>query len=94
MKQQQLTVLVTLAQAVVGLSAYDYNNPGAQVRFWVNDEDNAGGDGTIAQMPFLTGAGFATLPITDCFGDDVSEESRYDIAILGAPHDTVSSFYI
>ncbi len=85
----QLVALVALAQAVVGLSAYDYNNPGAQVRFWVNNDDEDISDGVVTQMPFLTGAGFATLPITDCFSDDTSETSRYDIAILGAPHDTV-----
>lgn len=89
MKQQQLVALAALAQAVVGLSAYDYNNPGAQVRFWVNNGDEDVGDGVVTQMPFLTGAGFATLPIVDCFSDDDSEASRYDIAILGAPHDTV-----
>lgn len=88
-QQQQLVALAALAQAVVGLSAYDYNNPGAQVRFWVNNGDEDFGDGVVTQMPFLTGAGFATLPIIDCFGDDDSEASRYDIAILGAPHDTV-----
>ncbi|KAJ4163673.1 hypothetical protein LMH87_005384 [Akanthomyces muscarius] len=87
----QLVALVALAQAVVGLSAYDYNNPGAQVRFWVNNDDEDISDGVVTQMPFLTGAGFATLPITDCFSDDTSETSRYDIAILGAPHDTTTT---
>ncbi|KAJ2975179.1 hypothetical protein NQ176_g5664 [Zarea fungicola] len=42
-------------------------------------------------MPSQTGAGFATLPITDCFRDDDSEGSRYDIALLGAPHDTTTT---
>lgn len=79
-----------LAQTVMGFSAYDYNTPGAaQVRFWLNRDDVD--DGAVTQMPFLTGTGFATLPVTDCFRDDDSEESRYDIAILGAPHDTTTT---
>ncbi|KAJ6782099.1 hypothetical protein PWT90_09734 [Aphanocladium album] len=87
--KQQLAACVALAQAVAGLSAYDYNTPGSsQVRFWVNDDSD---DGVVTQMPFLTGTGFATLPISDCFSDDKSEDSRYDIAILGAPHDTTTT---
>ncbi|KAJ3495125.1 hypothetical protein NLG97_g3611 [Lecanicillium saksenae] len=87
--KQQLAACVALAQAVAGLSAYDYNTPGSnQVRFWVNDDSD---DTVVTQMPFLTGTGFATLPISDCFSDDDSEESRYDIAILGAPHDTTTT---
>ncbi|OAA73442.1 arginase family protein [Cordyceps fumosorosea ARSEF 2679] len=87
----QLAVWASLAQGVVGLSAYDYNTPGAQqVRFWLNDGDGDG-DVSVTQMPFLTGTGFATLPVTDCFADDDSEASRYDIAILGAPHDTTTT---
>lgn len=74
------------AQVVGGLSAFDYGNPGGQVQFWLNDGHD---DAVVAQMPSQTGAGFATLPITDCFRDGDSEGSRYDIAFLGAPHDTV-----
>ncbi|TQV96952.1 arginase family protein [Cordyceps javanica] len=87
--KQQLAAWACLVQAVAGLSAYDYNHPGAQVRFWLNGDDVD--DGFVTQMPFLTGTGFATLSITDCFKDDDSEESRYDIAILGAPHDTTTT---
>lgn len=37
---------------------------------------------------------FANLPYTNCFADDWStdKEDDYDIAIMGAPFDTVSSF--
>jgi hypothetical protein len=33
---------------------------------------------------------FANLPYVNCFKADENEEGRYDIAILGAPFDTVS----
>ncbi|KAK8149231.1 hypothetical protein G3M48_007761 [Beauveria asiatica] len=85
-----LATWASLAHGAIALSAYDYNNPGAaqQVRFWLNDESADLNDVVVTQMPFLTGTGFATLPVTDCFSDDKSDELRYDIAILGAPHDT------
>ncbi|KAM0670074.1 hypothetical protein ACQRIT_002586 [Beauveria bassiana] len=91
--RQYLASWASLAHAALALSAYDYNNPGAaqQVRFWLNDEGADLGDGVVTQMPFLTGTGFATLPVTDCFGDDKAEKLRYDIAILGAPHDTTTT---
>lgn len=86
MKQQIAACVALAARTVAGLSAYDYNTPGNSQRFWVNEEID---DGVVTQMPFLTGTGFATLPVSNCFGDDDSEDARYDIAILGAPHDTV-----
>ncbi|KAM3556354.1 hypothetical protein ARSEF4850_005567 [Beauveria asiatica] len=88
-----LATWASLAHAAIALSAYDYNNPGAaqQVRFWLNDESADPNDVVVTQMPFLTGTGFATLPVTDCFSDDKSDELRYDIAILGAPHDTTTT---
>ncbi|PMB70669.1 Guanidinobutyrase [Beauveria bassiana] len=91
--RQHLATWASLAHAALALSAYDYNNPGAaqQVRFWLNDESADLDDGFVTQMPFLTGTGFATLPVTDCFGDEKAEELRYDIAILGAPHDTTTT---
>lgn len=33
---------------------------------------------------------FANLPYVNCFKPDESEAGKYDIAILGAPFDTVS----
>lgn len=33
---------------------------------------------------------FANLPYVNCFKPDKTEEAKYDIAILGAPFDTVS----
>ncbi|KAM3516229.1 hypothetical protein MY11210_000251 [Beauveria gryllotalpidicola] len=91
--RRHLATWTWLAHAALALSAYDYNNPGAaqQVRFWLKDGSADLGDGVVTQMPFLTGTGFATLPVTDCFGDDKSDELRYDIAILGAPHDTTTT---
>jgi agmatinase len=37
---------------------------------------------------------FANLPYVNCFKPDENEASRYDIAILGAPFDTVSRISI
>ena len=88
--KQQILALSCLLHSIAAASAYDYANPGGQVRFWLNEGHD---DADIGQMPFLTGTGFATLPISDCFSKDQSLESRYDIAILGAPFDTVSQPY-
>ncbi|PWI73174.1 hypothetical protein PCL_10189 [Purpureocillium lilacinum] len=57
-----------------------------QFRFWLRDEDDDDGNDN-ASIPFRF-AGFNTfakVPWADCFS---LEGERYDIAILGAPHDT------
>jgi hypothetical protein len=36
---------------------------------------------------------FANLPYVNCFKPDENEASKYDIAILGAPFDTVSRIF-
>ena len=33
---------------------------------------------------------YANLPYLNCFSDNETAENRYDIAFMGAPHDTVS----
>jgi agmatinase len=51
------------------------------------DEDN---------IDIVTGSRFhglktyANLPYVNCFSDEEAQEQKYDIAILGAPFDTVS----
>ncbi|KAI0015601.1 arginase [Xylariomycetidae sp. FL0641] len=45
-------------------------------------------DSPIANLPFKGLTTFANLPYRHCFGDDESDENRYDIAVLGAPFDT------
>jgi agmatinase len=35
---------------------------------------------------------FANLPYVNCFVDSEAENARYDIAVLGAPFDTVCVF--
>jgi len=60
-----------------------------QFRFWLRDEDDDDGNDN-ASIPFRF-AGFNTfakVPWADCFSLEGARE-RYDIAILGAPHDTV-----
>ncbi|GJN79323.1 hypothetical protein PLIIFM63780_002836 [Purpureocillium lilacinum] len=59
-----------------------------QFRFWLRDEDDDDGNDN-ASIPFRF-AGFNTfakVPWADCFSLEGARE-RYDIAILGAPHDT------
>lgn len=69
-----------------------------QLRFWVNDDKHGGkDDDEAATLPFqFAGLNtFAKLPYADCFTkDDAEPAARYDIAILGAPHDTVRSLPI
>lgn len=80
------SVLAVLSQALLVSASYNYNADTDQVRFWMND---GGDDFEMAEMPSLSGRGFASLDIRDCFKKDDSIEDRYDIAILGAPHDAV-----
>lgn len=80
------SALAVLAQALLVLASYNYNEGTDQIRFWMNDGND---DFEMAEMPSLSGRGFASLDIRDCFKKDDSIEGRYDIAILGAPHDTV-----
>ena len=80
------SVLIVLAQVLLASASYNYNDGTDQIRFWMND---GGDDFEMAEMPSLSGRGFASLDIRDCFKKDESIDGRYDIAILGAPHDTV-----
>lgn len=80
------SALAVLAQALFVSASYNYNEGTDQVRFWMND---GGDDFEMTEMSSMSGRGFATLDIRDCFKKDDSIEGRYDIAILGAPHDAV-----
>ena len=63
-----------------------------QLRFWADDnKDDGKDDDALTTLPFnFAGLNtFAKLPYADCFTKDEAEPGRYDIAILGAPHDTV-----
>lgn len=62
-----------------------------QQPFWIND----GQDPVfVAETPISGLNTFASIGHAECLGarSDDSDEPRYDIAILGAPHDIVRSF--
>lgn len=59
-----------------------------QQPFWIND----GQDPVfVAETPISGLNTFASIPHAECLGaqSDDSGQTRYDIAILGAPHDIV-----
>lgn len=58
-----------------------------QVPFWTHDTLDV--DDEFSLFPYNGLNTFAAVPYANCFDKDDSEENRYDIAILGAPHDTV-----
>jgi hypothetical protein len=84
----------TLAPLILSLtSATQY--PLGQVPqqpFWIND----GQDPVfVAETPISGLNTFASIGHAECLGakSDDSDEARYDIAILGAPHDIVWSIH-
>lgn len=56
-------------------------------RFWVHDNEF---DGHKLPFGFAGLNTFAKLPYENCFENDGLNAPKFDIAILGAPHDTVS----
>lgn len=58
-----------------------------QIRFWNHGEGDVIDISEIAYSELGT---FAGVPRVHCFTRDLRAEHRYDIAILGAPLDTVS----
>lgn len=66
---------------------YAQGLPSSPEPFWVHD-----GEFEAMSLPFsFAGLNtFAKVPYANCFGNDSSSGSEFDIAILGAPHDTVS----
>ncbi|KAI9171877.1 putative agmatinase 1 [Paramyrothecium foliicola] len=69
-----------LAEATVRTdSSYD-----DQLRFWTHDKH---GDEQFQAVSYAGLNTFARIPFENCFNED-STSNRYDIAILGAPHDT------
>ncbi|OHW93979.1 arginase family protein [Colletotrichum incanum] len=47
--------------------------------------------GTFGASSFAGLRTFANLPFIDCFSDQNTRDHKYDIAVFGAPHDTVST---
>ncbi|TQS32154.1 hypothetical protein Golomagni_07539, partial [Golovinomyces magnicellulatus] len=82
------TIVAVFVPALMVRAAFHYEPPVDQARFWVHDGKD---DFEMAEMPTLSGRGFASLPMTECFAKEPSEDERYDIAILGAPHDTTTT---
>lgn len=64
-------------------------SPGNDQRPFSLDDDD--GDVDIVTGSQFSGLKtFANLPYVNCFSDEEAENKKYDIAILGAPFDTVS----
>lgn len=49
-----------------------------------NDDVDVSGADTVAGL-----STFANLPFLNCFSDEAAKAQKYDIAVFGAPHDTV-----
>lgn len=62
-----------------------------QAPFLSNNADKSGyGEIDISLSKFGGLTTFANLPYVHCLGSDADVTQKYDIAILGAPFDTVS----
>lgn len=60
---------------------------GQQIPLGLNDDDDIETYGADSIAGLRT---FANLPFVDCFSNQDVKSHQYDIAIFGAPHDTVS----
>ncbi|TQN66460.1 putative agmatinase 1 [Colletotrichum shisoi] len=60
---------------------------GNQVPIGLENDDEIG---TFGASSFAGLRTFANLPFVDCFSDQDTRDHKYDIAIFGASHDTVS----
>lgn len=58
------------------------------MRFWVND-DSSQDVIDLSRYEFSGLGTYAQVPYENCFEADDSLERRFDIGVLGAPHDTV-----
>ncbi|KAJ6443092.1 proclavaminate amidinohydrolase [Purpureocillium lavendulum] len=74
------------AQALAGQRD---NHHQQRFKFWLREDDEDDGHDDSMAMPFqFAGLNtFAKVPWADCFSKG-GTDNRYDIAILGAPHDT------
>lgn len=81
---------VVQSQLVLAADQQSFNMPhdvGENMVFW----KNTGGDTfEISEITYSGLNTFSGVPHVQCFEKDQGTESRYDIAILGAPLDTVS----
>lgn len=74
---------------LVGVIGWELPRRGGspELAFGINDDD----------MDIATGSQFnglrtfAGLPYLNCFSDEEAKGHQYDIAVMGAPHDTVGS---
>ena len=83
-------VLAVVLQPFVVEARTGFNDYPDQLRFWVHENPV---DEHLETVSFAGLNTFAKIPFENCFNDD-NISNRYDIAILGAPHDTVSDICI
>lgn len=61
----------------------------------VLDSDLHGDDLDFADSTYYYGIStFAHTKYVNCFSDEDAADTRYDIAIIGAPHDTVRALFL
>lgn len=91
MQQHSISVALLTLQ---GVAAWQLphralaNSPQAQLP--LNQGFNGNADVDVAGADTVAGLStFANLPFVDCFSDEAARGQKYDIAVFGAPHDTV-----
>jgi hypothetical protein len=89
MNRYLLLLAVVLQPSSVGART-GFDGYPDQLRFWVHEKHV---DEHFETVSFAGLNTFAKIPFENCFNDD-NINNRYDIAILGAPHDTVSGICI
>lgn len=61
------------------------------LKFWVHDNQF---DSHTLPFRFAGLNTFAKLPYANCFENNTATAPKFDIAILGAPHDTVRNTFV
>lgn len=83
-RQSLLWVLLSLSFSVY---SYQLTPETGQTPYWTHDGIDPHDEFSL--LPYKGLNTFAAIDYASCFDANGAEESRYDIAILGAPHDTV-----
>lgn len=76
-----------ILHASLHVHGHQFFHRDGQVPFWTHDGLDT--EDEFSMFPYNGLNTFAAVPYANCFDYNDAEDSRYDIAILGAPHDTV-----
>jgi len=86
--------ILGLCGTIAGAAAWEFPRiaftpqDGGQHRFSLDDKDDID---IVTGSQFNGLKTFANLPYVNCFSDAEAKGKKYDIAVMGAPFDTVSS---